>query len=85
MGMWVGWPPCAPWPGLLCLGMPLRLCPSAPPTRNPLLRSRRYVWDIIQEAKAGRAIVLTTHRCGVMALCLACAFACLILGLACHA
>jgi hypothetical protein len=24
--------------------------------------SRRYVWDIIQEAKAGRAIVLTTHR-----------------------
>ena len=23
--------------------------------------SRRYVWDIIQEAKAGRAIVLTTH------------------------
>ena len=23
--------------------------------------SRRYVWDIIQEAKVGRAIVLTTH------------------------
>jgi hypothetical protein len=23
--------------------------------------SRRYVWDIIQEAKPGRAIVLTTH------------------------
>lgn len=23
--------------------------------------SRRYVWDIIQEAKIGRAIVLTTH------------------------
>jgi ABC-type multidrug transport system ATPase subunit len=23
--------------------------------------SRRYVWDIIQEAKKGRAIVLTTH------------------------
>lgn len=23
--------------------------------------SRRYVWDIIEEAKVGRAIVLTTH------------------------
>jgi ABC-type multidrug transport system ATPase subunit len=23
--------------------------------------SRRYVWDIIQEAKVGRAIILTTH------------------------
>lgn len=23
--------------------------------------SRRYVWDIIQDAKPGRAIVLTTH------------------------
>lgn len=23
--------------------------------------SRRYVWDIIQDAKIGRAIVLTTH------------------------
>jgi ABC-type multidrug transport system ATPase subunit len=23
--------------------------------------SRRFVWDIIQEAKPGRAVVLTTH------------------------
>jgi ABC-type multidrug transport system ATPase subunit len=23
--------------------------------------SRRYVWDIIQDAKKGRAVVLTTH------------------------
>jgi ABC-type multidrug transport system ATPase subunit len=30
------------------------MCPQDP-------ISRRYVWDIIQEAKAGRAIVLTTH------------------------
>jgi ABC-type multidrug transport system ATPase subunit len=30
-----------------------------PPVQDPI--SRRYVWDIIQEAKAGRAIVLTTH------------------------
>ena len=32
---------------LLCAGM------------DPI--SRRYVWDIIQDAKKGRAIVLTTH------------------------
>ena len=38
------------------------------PARRALLSnaqdpiSRRYVWDIIQDAKAGRAIVLTTHR-----------------------
>ncbi len=40
--------------------------------------SRRFVWDIIEEAKAGRAIVLTTHsmeevRFFVWFLCGACA------------
>jgi hypothetical protein len=26
--------------------------------------SRRHVWDVISDAKQGRAVVLTTHRCG---------------------
>lgn len=28
--------------------------------------SRRFVWDIIQAAKKGRAIILTTHRSGLL-------------------
>lgn len=41
-----------PCPSSACL-------PLLPQGMDPI--SRRYVWDIIQEAKEGRAIVLTTH------------------------
>jgi hypothetical protein len=36
------------------------LCCVAAPGMDPI--SRRAVWDVIQEAKQGRAVVLTTHR-----------------------
>ena len=52
-------PPDAPLLFIAHPSLPLVRVPLAPEGMDPI--SRRYVWDIIQEAKVGRAIVLTTH------------------------
>jgi hypothetical protein len=51
-----------------CMCVSCQLSQLSQPSQLPQLPgmdpiSRRAVWDVIQDAKQGRAVVLTTHRC----------------------